>query len=73
MVVRVQKVGNVFSFELPPDVVSELKLEDGSSVDIRRSESETAPAIRYASVEEAMEAHRRLEPRHAEAYRELAK
>ncbi len=73
MVVQVQKVGNTFSFELPLDAVNELELVDGASIEIRRPDADSAPAFRYASVDETMRIHRKMEPRHAEAYRELAK
>jgi hypothetical protein len=73
MVVQVQKTGNVFSFELSPDAIRDLKLKDGSALDVRLPEADAAPAIRYASVDEMMHVHRQLEPRHARAYEELAK
>jgi antitoxin component of MazEF toxin-antitoxin module len=71
MVVQVQKIGD--EFVLPPQVAQELGLVDGSRVEITRAETATRPANRYASVEEAMKAHREMEPFHAAAYRELAK
>jgi antitoxin component of MazEF toxin-antitoxin module len=73
MVVQVQKLGNRFTFVLPPEVARELDLEDGSAVEIRRADNVPAPAFRYASVDEVMEAHREMEPQYAETYRELAK
>lgn len=72
MVVRVHKTGDEFTFVLPPQAVEELRLVDGSEIDIRPAEG-SAEAIRYATVDEALEAHRKLEPQFAAAYRELAK
>jgi antitoxin component of MazEF toxin-antitoxin module len=69
MVVQVQKSGNTFSFTLPQQAVEELALVDGSSIEVQPATAR----IRYASVAEAMRVHREMEPRHAEAYRELAK
>ena len=74
MVVRVHRTGNEFSFVLPPQAVEDLRLVDGSAIEIQPAAEDTAPAsVRYASVEEALEAHRKLEPKYAPAYRELAK
>jgi antitoxin component of MazEF toxin-antitoxin module len=73
MVVTLKKSGDTFTFQLPPQAVEELELKDGSSVSIEPATSSVKPTIRYASVEEVMQAHREMEPRHAEAYRELAK
>jgi antitoxin component of MazEF toxin-antitoxin module len=69
MVVQVQKSGNTYSFTLTPQAAEELALADGSSIEVKPA----TERIRYASVAEAMQLHREMEPRHAEAYRELAK
>jgi antitoxin component of MazEF toxin-antitoxin module len=69
MVVQVHKSGDTFSFTLPPQAVEKLALVDGSSIDVQPA----TERIRYASVAEAMKVHRDMEPRHSEAYRELAK
>jgi len=69
--VQVQKVGD--EFVIPSQAVQELGLVDGSVIEISRAEAAPSPTIRYASVEEVMDVHRKMEPRHAAAYRELAK
>jgi len=71
MVVHVQKVGN--EFVLPPQAVQELGLVDGSAIEVSRAEDAPVPTVRYASVDEVMEIHRKMESRHAIAYTELAK
>jgi len=72
MVVQLRKNGDEFTFVLPPQSAEELNIGDGSTVEISPVDP-SAPVIRYASVEETMEIHRKMEPRHAAAYRELAK
>jgi hypothetical protein len=72
MVVRVHKVGDEFTFVLPPQAAEELHLVDGAAIDIRPAEAPADP-IRYATVNEALEVHRKLERRYGPAYRELAK
>jgi antitoxin component of MazEF toxin-antitoxin module len=72
MVVQLRKNGDEFTFLLPPQSAGELNLIDGSTVEISPLDAPAA-VIRYASVEETMEIHRKMEPRHAAAYRELAK
>lgn len=72
MVVRVHKVGNEFTFVLPPQAAEELHLVDGGTIEIRPADA-PADSVRYATVDEALEVHRKLESRYAPAYRELAK
>jgi antitoxin component of MazEF toxin-antitoxin module len=72
MVVQLRKNGDEFTFVLPPQSAQEMNIADGSTVEINPVDA-SAPVIRYASVEETMEIHRKMEPRHAAAYRELAK
>ncbi len=61
---------------VPADVAADWQLTDGSAVELSRpfeapiGEEST---IRYASVEEALEAFRATLPEHEAAYRELAK
>jgi antitoxin component of MazEF toxin-antitoxin module len=76
MFARVQKTSNGFVVEVPSHVAEDWQLTDGSAVELSRivsPQEQTASTIRYASVEEVMEVHRKMEPRHAAAYRELAK
>jgi antitoxin component of MazEF toxin-antitoxin module len=73
MVVTLKKSGDTFTFTLPPQAAEDLSLVDGSTIDVQPTKVPQSPTIRYASVSEVMEAHREMEPRHAEAYRELAK
>ena len=76
MVARLQKTQDGFTIPLTTEMVKALQLTEGSAVEVS---AVTTPAeeprsqIRYASVEEAMKIHREMEPRHAAAYRELAK
>jgi antitoxin component of MazEF toxin-antitoxin module len=73
MVVTLKQSGDSFTFKLSPQAVKELALKDGSAITIEPTLEPQPPTIRYASVEEVMKAHREMEPRHADAYRELAK
>jgi hypothetical protein len=45
---------------------------DGGTIEIRPADAAT-DSVRYATVDEALEVHRKLESRYAPAYRELAK
>jgi antitoxin component of MazEF toxin-antitoxin module len=73
MVVQVQKSGNTFSFTLPQQAVEELALVDGGSIDVHPVTEPQAPTIRYASMEEALNAYERTKAENDYAYRELAK
>lgn len=72
MVVRIHKSGDEFTFVLPPQAAEELHLVDGAAIEIRPAEV-ARDGVRYATVEEALDIHRKLETRYAPAYRELAK
>lgn len=58
---------------LPPQAAEELHLVDGSTIDIHPAAEDQQPSIRYANADEALKTHRKLEPKYAPAYRELAK
>ena len=76
---RLEKTQDGFTIPLTAEMVEALQLTEGSAVDVSpvAAPAEIAekpqPQIRYASVEEVMEIHRRLEPEYREVYRELAK
>jgi len=72
MVVQLRKSGDEFTFVLPSQSAQEMNIADGSTVEIHPVDA-SLPVVRYASVEETMEIHCKMEPRHAAAYRELAK
>jgi len=74
MVVRLHRTGNEFTFVLPPQAAEELHLVDGSTIEIQpAAEDQSQPSIRYANADDALKTHRKLEPKYAPAYRELAK
>jgi antitoxin component of MazEF toxin-antitoxin module len=73
MVVTLTKSGDTFTFTLPPQAAEELALKDGSSVTIEPAQETQTATIRYASMEEALEAYERTRPDNDFAYRELAK
>ena len=72
---RVQRRGDEYCVVLSRE---ELQLSDGAEVEARavnggRNGDKPAAEHRYATVEECLEAFRRTEPQHREAYLELAK
>jgi len=76
MVARLEKTQHGFAVPLTAEMVEALQLAEGSAVEVLPVASpaaESRPQVRYASVEEVMEIHRKMEPSHAAAYRELAK
>ena len=73
MVVHVQRIGDQFAAIIPPEMVDELGLVDGSALEISPIDKSVAPAARYATVEEALRAFEDTLPQHEAAYRELAK
>ena len=73
MVVHVQRIGDKFAAIIPPEMVDELGLVDGSELEIRPIGKSAASTIRYATVEEALRAFEDTLPQHEAAYRELAK
>lgn len=73
MVVHVQKVGDEFTAIIPPQVVDEFGLVDGSPLEIYPVREPANPAVRYATTEEALRAFEDTLPQHEAAYRELAK
>jgi antitoxin component of MazEF toxin-antitoxin module len=73
MVVTLTKSGDTFTFTLTPQAAEELALKDGSSVTIEPAQETQTATIRYASMEEALEAYEQTRPDNDFAYRELAK
>lgn len=76
MVARLEKTQDGYAIPLTAEMVEALHLAEGAEVEVRpvqEAAGEQSPRIRYASVEETMKVHREMEPRHAAAYRELAK
>jgi hypothetical protein len=76
MVLHVEKTEKGWGISLTDEMAETMRLVDGGPVQVlpvEESAVEPRVQIRYASVEEVMKAHRETEPRHAAAYRELAK
>lgn len=76
MQAKVRKSGEDYIVTLPPQVVAELELIDGSAVEVRKvNGSIGAPAleIRRLSDEEARDLFGKIEPLHRDTFRELAK
>ncbi len=76
MVARVQKTPEGYAIVLTEDALKELKLAEGSAVEIHPVEMEqVAMPIqkRYASTEEVLEIYHRTKERFRHAYEELAK
>ena len=74
MQVRVQKIDSN-GVVLPLQVAEALKLVEGSEVVIQvaHAEERSVRGIRFATLEEAMQAYRDTEPEYREVYRALAK
>jgi hypothetical protein len=73
MVMRVQQVDGEYRVVLTPEAIAALHLTDGAEVDVLPvGNAEPAP-IRYASDADVLKAFHDTLPRHANAYRELAK
>ena len=76
MVARLEKTQHGFAIPLTREMVETLQLTEGSAVEVS---AVTVPAdvpqsqVRYASVDEVMQAYRDTLPQHEAAYRELAK
>jgi hypothetical protein len=75
MVAQVHKTADGYSITLSDDEIAALNLSDGSIVRITPVDAAPEPGrqIRYATEEEVRESSQRTMPRHAAAYRELAK
>ncbi len=75
MVAHVEKTEKGYAILLTDEMVEKLHLSEGTAVEVRSvtEPTTTGPQIRYATAEEAMQMHRRLEPENAKAYTELAK
>jgi antitoxin component of MazEF toxin-antitoxin module len=76
MFARVQKTTNGYVVEVPSHVAEDWQLVDGSTVELSRiiaPREQDVLTIRYATVEEALDAFRTTLPEHEDAYRELAK
>ena len=70
---RVQLVAGEYRVVLPREAVEELKLKDGDAVEIKPLLQGAPGEHRTMTLEEGMEIFRRIEPKHREAFRELAK
>ncbi len=72
---RVQRRGDEYCVVIPQQALEALRLSEGAEVELRPVETEPSQpgAIRYLSVEEALESYRETLPQHREAYIELAK
>ena len=74
MVVHLQKLGGQYTAIIPPQMVEEFGLTEGSALEVSpATDGPLARSIRYMSVEEALQAFENSLPRHEAAYRELAK
>lgn len=71
---RVERRGDVYCVVFSREALAALGLAEGDAVEVRAvSPAGNEVEIRYATVEECLEAFRRTEPLHRETYRELAK
>ena len=76
MVARLEKTQHGFAIPLTAEMVETLQLAEGSAVEVSPVSAPAEgprPQVRYASVEEVMQAYRDTLPQHEAAYRELAK
>lgn len=74
MVMRVERRGDEYCVVISQQALEALRLSEGAAVEMHPvAEPEKPLAIRYVSVEEAMESYYRTEPLHENTYRELAK
>lgn len=73
MVMRVERVDGEFRVVLTAEAMAELRLTEGSAVEVRPVEPNGAGRRQYATVEEALRAFHETLPQHEKAYLELAK
>jgi antitoxin component of MazEF toxin-antitoxin module len=76
MQARVQKLGEDYIVRLPTQIVEELRLVDGSAIEVERATASTgSPAleIQRLSDDEARELFDKIEPLHRNTFAELAK
>ncbi len=76
MVARLEKTQNGFAIPLTAEMVEALQLAEGSAVEVSpvvAPAEEPRSQVRYASVEEVLQAFHETLPEHEAAYRELAK
>jgi len=75
MVMRVERRGDEYCVVIPQQALEALRLSEGAEVELRPvgMEPSQPSAIRYLSVEEALESYRETLPQHRDAYIELAK
>ena len=73
MKTKLRKIGNGFGVLLPKEVVERLRVSEGSTLTISETEAGIQLSPFDAEFSEQVEAFRRIEPRHRNSLRELAK
>jgi putative addiction module antidote len=73
MKTKLRKIGNGFGVLLPKEVIARLRVEEGSMLTISETESGIELSPFDADFSDQVESFRRLEPRHRNSLRALAK
>ncbi|MGC2108933.1 MAG: AbrB/MazE/SpoVT family DNA-binding domain-containing protein [Candidatus Korobacteraceae bacterium] len=73
MKTKLRKIGNGLGVLLPKEVISRLRVEEGSTLSISDTETGIELSPFDADFSDQVEAFRRIEPRHRNSLRELAK
>jgi putative addiction module antidote len=73
MQTKVRKIGNGYGVLLPKQILDELRMEEGSVLNIVRKDDGVMLSHYDADFADQLEAFRRTEAVHRNSYRELAK
>ena len=73
MKTKLRKIGNGLGVLLPKEVVERLRVSEGSTLTISETDAGIQLSPYEAEFSEQVEAFRRIEPRHRNSLRELAK
>ena len=73
MKTKVRRIGSGYGILLPKQVMERLRLEEGSELTLRETNSGIELSPFDAEFSEQVQAFRRTESRHRNSYRELAK
>ncbi len=70
---KLRRIGNGLGVLLPKEIIARLRVEEGSTLTISETEKGIELSPFDADFSDQVEAFRRIEPRHRNSLRELAK
>jgi antitoxin MazE len=73
MKTKIRKIGNAYGVLLPKEIIDKLRVAEGSTINISETENGIELSPFDADFADQVEAFRRIEPRHRNSLRELAK